>query len=687
MKQSPRKILSRAAYEKQLKKLRDEQGSSPPGPGQCSPPQSPRIARPPRLPSPRVQRIPRLSEAARPQGESIRDYLMNHDRKITGAALTEARNTYAERPVDTDGRVLPTSTATSPSFKYTTSNFEKRRQRRRDQGVERFHEIDADGNGTLDMQELSDGAKVLGISETTARKWFHELDSEGTGEVPMDSFLEKFEEFGGTLEKSEYSLDHRGKTQAEGAEADMQDPGRRLMHSKLEQGKLAYEARIKRDHEGRALPTTARPFKFLFTSRRADENEVRKKKQAVNKFSEIDADGNGTLDVDEIIEGAPLLGLDRDTAIAWFRELDDDKSGTVPMDRFLEKYFERPAGIAKKKYSVSIEETNKYFRDVRKWFGVTGEKERKEFEERAAKSHLKSGDRRLTTVPRGFSFKSDERMAERAERDKQSAMGKFELIDLDGNGVLDLEEVIQGAPVLGISETTAKAWFTELDDGSGNISQEDFLTKYQDRPAGLEPSDVETVSVTDLLKLDRSRREEISALATAESDAFKARMRIRQNIINQRLSASVDRGRARQPQALGGGQMGWDGRSRANEREALNVPSNSSSAKTMSSLTPARRKPPLASESPFPPNRPAVRPSVARPNIRSTPSKAFASPGRPAALRTTGSEIPPAHIIQSPFVKPSAHHAMPLSQRSATRSASLDRAPSVRPMSFRQPGI
>ena len=59
------------------------------------------------------------------------------------------------------------------------------------------------------------------------------------------------------------------------------------------------------------------------------------RKQAMARFKALDADGNGSLDLHEVLSGAHLLNLSEDQARAWFQELDVDGSGDVDIDEFL----------------------------------------------------------------------------------------------------------------------------------------------------------------------------------------------------------------------------------------------------------------------------------------------------------------------------------------------------------------
>jgi Ca2+-binding EF-hand superfamily protein len=60
--------------------------------------------------------------------------------------------------------------------------------------------------------------------------------------------------------------------------------------------------------------------------------KLRQQAGAVRKFRSIDADGSGTLDLEEVLLGAPLLKLDEDQARSWFSAIDIDGSGEIDME-------------------------------------------------------------------------------------------------------------------------------------------------------------------------------------------------------------------------------------------------------------------------------------------------------------------------------------------------------------------
>jgi len=62
---------------------------------------------------------------------------------------------------------------------------------------------------------------------------------------------------------------------------------------------------------------------------------------------------------------------------------------------------------------------------------------------------------------------------EYTRRMNKGGVKQFRLLDVDGNGKLDLEECISGSKILGLTEDQAVKWFTDLDkDGSGDVDME-----------------------------------------------------------------------------------------------------------------------------------------------------------------------------------------------------------------------
>ena len=65
-------------------------------------------------------------------------------------------------------------------------------------------------------------------------------------------------------------------------------------------------------------------------------------------------------------------------------------------------------------------------------------------------------------------------------KDRDDAVRQFKKLDTNGNGLLDLTELLKGAGILSLSEDLAKKWFYEIDkDGSGEISALEFVDMFE----------------------------------------------------------------------------------------------------------------------------------------------------------------------------------------------------------------
>lgn len=58
--------------------------------------------------------------------------------------------------------------------------------------LEEFRQLDKDFSGTLDLSEVLQGCKILGLSREQASRWFHELDADESGGIDVEEFLAAF---------------------------------------------------------------------------------------------------------------------------------------------------------------------------------------------------------------------------------------------------------------------------------------------------------------------------------------------------------------------------------------------------------------------------------------------------------------------------------------------------------------
>jgi len=69
-----------------------------------------------------------------------------------------------------------------------------------------------------------------------------------------------------------------------------------------------------------------------------EDSEEEGKFKAINQFRLVDKDGSGTLDLDEILAGAKILGIDAKNAIDLFNIIEKSPEGEVKMDDFIAAY-------------------------------------------------------------------------------------------------------------------------------------------------------------------------------------------------------------------------------------------------------------------------------------------------------------------------------------------------------------
>ena len=248
--------------------------------------------------------------------------------------------------------------------------------------MDRFRAIDTDGNGKLDLAEVVAGHELLNVSEERAKKWFAEVDTDGSGEVDMEEFLAKFRDFTETdafkhlsraTEASKHLHDKATADNTSAAEhiSYMRKHERELMSKELTAAKSEWEARdhatVAQDIGHLATDTVASkhrhdkvtadntPEAEYIAKMRLHQREImsqqltldhdewqrrsdKMKESGAKRFREVDTDGNGKLDYDEVIAGAKFLHMTEDEAGKWFIEIDKDGSGDIDLEEFLAKY-------------------------------------------------------------------------------------------------------------------------------------------------------------------------------------------------------------------------------------------------------------------------------------------------------------------------------------------------------------
>ena len=333
-----------------------------------------------------------------------------------------------------EGRPDRKMTPTEFALANANGEFQKRQAKARKQQEDNFRKIDADGGGTLDLDEIVKGAHILDITEEVARELFAELD-DGSGEVSIETFLAKTKgrtqtkSFGRAASATESSLNAE-RSMTQGEEMIKNRTGGRAQQSML-------------------LDSAKEEFQ---------KRQAKARKQHEDNFRKIDADGGGTLDLDEIVKGAHILDISEEVARELFAELDDG-SGEVSVETFL----------AKTKGRTQT-----------KSFGRAASATKSS----AMKKTSTQGESMYNNKVRGRKVQSDIAAQAREDFDKRTASNrkraeaKFRELDADNSGTLDLDELLTGAHLLGLSEDDARALFQELDANlTGEVGVDEFLAK------------------------------------------------------------------------------------------------------------------------------------------------------------------------------------------------------------------
>ena len=162
-----------------------------------------------------------------------------------------------------------------------------------------FDEIDVDGGGTLDRAEIKQLTKRLGnrLSEKQLHEAMMEMDADGSGEVAFDEFVAWWKGY--------------------------QDRGGGGFFSGLSLNFL------------KSAPPPP-PETELERNMRLAEEEADRQRKARQLFDELDEDGGGTLDRDEIKQLAKRLGkkISEKQLSEAMLEMDADGSGDVCFEEF-----------------------------------------------------------------------------------------------------------------------------------------------------------------------------------------------------------------------------------------------------------------------------------------------------------------------------------------------------------------
>lgn len=162
-----------------------------------------------------------------------------------------------------------------------------------------FHEIDADGGGTLDRDEIRQLARRLGkrLSDKQLNEAMMAMDADGSGDVAFDEFLSWWKGY-------------------------------------LASGGGGFFAGLSLGFLRSNPPPP--PETTLQRNMRMAEEEEERQREARQLFVEIDEDGGGTLDRDEIKKLAKKLGkkISEKQLSQAMLEMDADGSGDVCFEEF-----------------------------------------------------------------------------------------------------------------------------------------------------------------------------------------------------------------------------------------------------------------------------------------------------------------------------------------------------------------
>lgn len=137
--------------------------------------------------------------------------MFNH---ATGETFWEAKRVgdRYEQYMAPNGKLFYLNTATSEvSFDGPLhSKSEAQRAKKRRESIERFKNLDRDGNGNLDMDEIMAGAEILKLTQEEAKAWFIELDVDNSGFVSALEFLDKYRKCNGKEQHATRLMWRRG---------------------------------------------------------------------------------------------------------------------------------------------------------------------------------------------------------------------------------------------------------------------------------------------------------------------------------------------------------------------------------------------------------------------------------------------------------------------------------------------
>lgn len=297
----------------------------------------------------------------------------------------------------------------------------ERRERKRLDAIRKLEAADVNSDGVLDQEEIVAAAPLFGLTPEQAKSWFETIDEEKSGSINPKDFLAMY------MSHSTPNQSFKILQTATSAASKLNAAGMKGVEGAVDMLGIS----------GGGL--------WDATSRRE-----RKRQDALRKLAQADSNSDGVLDLEEVVAAAAQFELTAEEAESWFVELDTEQTGSISPNSFLERYMSQnpdQPSLAASGLTMMMK----------------------------APTRVLSMSENVAEGLVGY-----EKWEDRQLRRLSAAIEKFQAIDTDGNGELDLLEVIAGAPLLELSPQEAESWFRELDaDGTGKITMDTFLEKFK----------------------------------------------------------------------------------------------------------------------------------------------------------------------------------------------------------------
>ena len=379
--------------------------------------------------------------------------------------------------------------------------------------VAAFKELDVDGSGALDIDEVVNGAHLLNMTPEAARILFQQIDTSGSNQVDIDKFVNAYNEldesarasieldpttrkqqmvfgrpavFKSTAEKEadrkslgmvEKGTEHNLATMAFVRDV-MKIGGLRTAHVSSRFEQLGFET--VEDFAGFTEESVSdKDLKYVWM---LEKTEVRKIREACVQ-ARLQVKGSDTSPAKEkkYAFGKLLPSMsgkhtaNYEAAMAKTQIPDDPSSPTSRVEK-------RGSVI------ITVSATEDFVRDRMKIGGLRTAHVASRFEKlgyMAVEDFARFDEDTVSDSDLKYIWQLEKTEVRKIREACQAARlevarKNFEAIDVDGSGTLSLKEVVQAAHLLNMDKKTAKAWFEELDEGEGEVSMEVFLQKYEE---------------------------------------------------------------------------------------------------------------------------------------------------------------------------------------------------------------